>query len=150
MDVNKIETGGDAEDDEGAEPIISANRPSADTGNQAADSEKRHMLDQQQQQIDAGSTGSDEILNISSTKQKKKKKTKGQRKRDAEEKEAASGVKKRKVIFNTENNITREFHTHSRVATRALPNDFHNKSEPLKSAIKKPREAKQAAKLVKK
>ena len=44
-DVNKIETGGDAEDDEGGEPIISAKSPSADTGNQAADSEKRQMLD---------------------------------------------------------------------------------------------------------
>ena len=44
-DNNKIETGGDAEDDEGGEPIISAKSPSADTGNQAADSEKRQMLD---------------------------------------------------------------------------------------------------------
>ena len=40
---NKIETGGDAEDDEGGEPIISAKSPSADTGNQAVETEKRKM-----------------------------------------------------------------------------------------------------------
>ena len=151
VNVNKIETGGDAEEDEGSEtPIVSAKSGAADTGNQAADSEKRQMFHlDQQQQIDAGSTGSDEILNISATKQKKKKKTKGQRRRETAEKESTSGVKKRKVIFNTENNVTREFHSHSRVATRALPND-PQLSEPLKSAIKKPREAKQAVKLQKK
>ena len=106
-------------------------------------------MPEQQQQADAGSTGSDEVLNISTMKQKKKKKSKGQRKRENEEKEAASGVKKRRLVFNLENNETREFHKHSRVATRALPNDS-TQSEPLKSAIKKPREAKQTAKLQKK
>ena len=40
--------------------------------------------------------------------------------------------------------MTREFHTYSKVATRAMPNA---PSKPLKSAIKAPRETKQADKL---
>ena len=86
------------------------------------------------------------MLNISATKQKKKKKSKSQRKKDALEREEASGVKRRRVVFKMDNNTTREFHTHSKVATKVLPNS----SEPtpvLKSAIKKSRTDKQTQKL---
>ena len=48
-------------------------------------------------------------------------------------------------MFRTENNVTREFHKHSKVATRA---DVTSSTvSPLKSAIKMPRQAKQAEKL---
>ena len=116
----------------------------ADTGN--VGSADFSAVKPQRNEADTGSMASDEILNISSTKQKKKKKSKSQRKRDAAIREEASGEKKRRVVFKVENNITREFHKHSKVATRVLPSS----SKPttiLKSAIKKPREAKQAEKL---
>jgi len=86
------------------------------------------------------------VLNISATKQKKKKKSKSQRKKAALEREEATGVKRRRVVFKFENNTTREFHAHSKVATKALPHS----SEPtpvLKSAIKKSRSDKQTQKL---
>ena len=122
---------------------------SADTGNQASESEKRNAKQLMEQQADAGSTGSDEVLNITQTKKsKKKRKSKGQIKREAEEKEAATGEKRRKVVFKLENNTSREFHTHSKVATRALPNV--KSASTLKSAIKKPREDKLNEKLKKK
>ena len=66
-------------------------------------------------------------------------------KKEFDLKEAASGEKRRKVVFKLENNVSREFHTHSKVATRALPNP--TKVPILKSAIKKPREDKQKEKL---
>jgi len=94
-----------------------------------------------EKQADAGSTLSDEVIVIPAQKPKKKKKSKAQRREEAAAREQASGVKRRRVVFKPENNITREFHKHSKVATRVLPNS----SAPqgiLKSAIKKPREAK--------
>ena len=56
---------------------------------------------------------------------------------------------KRRVVFKTENNVTREFHKHSKVATRAAPN-VSQADKPLKSAIKAPRQAKQEEKKAKK
>ena len=47
-------------------------------------------------------------------------------------------------MFKTENNVTRLFHQHAKVATRALPNLG---PKALKSAIKAPRETKQKDKL---
>lgn len=101
-------------------------------------------------QADAGSTGSDEVLEISTSKPKKQKKTKAQRRLEATAREAASGgEKRRRVIFKPERNETREFHKHSKVATRSLEVSSAPKSI-LKSAIKKPREEKQAKKMTKK
>ena len=74
-------------------------------------------------------------------KPKKKKKSKAQKRQEAEAREAATGEKRRRIVFKLENNVTREFHQHSKVATRVLPSS----SAPagiLKSAIKKPREVK--------
>lgn len=62
------------------------------------------------------------------------------------EREEASGVKRRRVIFKVENNTTREFHKHSKVATKVLPNSAGPTPE-LKSAIKKTRGDKQTEKL---
>lgn len=59
--------------------------------------------------------------------------------------EASAEGGKRRVVFKTENNETREFHKHSKVATRALP--AKQPVKPLKSAIRMPRAAKQAEKL---
>ena len=125
-------------------------QPQADTGNQATEKytsdESSEVKQKGGQQADAGSTGSDEVLNISATKQKKKKLSKSQRKRAALEREEATGVKRRRVVFKMDKNTTREFHTYSKVATKVLPNS----SEPslvLKSAIKKSRSDKQTQKL---
>ena len=98
------------------------------------------------QQVDSGSTGSDEVLNITSAKKTKKKKSRAQKRELAAAKEKAmGGDKRRKVVIVTENNITREFHKHSKVATSALPSN--RQETPLKSAIKKPRQDKQNEKM---
>ena len=109
----------------------------ADTGNQPVQAEK---IQSHEPVIDAGSTGSDEVINISTAKKQKKKKTKSQKRKDAALREQQTGERKRRVVFKTENNVTREFHQHSKVATRALPN--RKAPENLKSAIKKNRETK--------
>jgi len=88
------------------------------------------------------STGSDDIMNISSANgvSSKKKKSKSEKRRarkaKALEAEANGSANKRRVVFKLNNNVTREFHMHSKVATRSLA-ESTERAKPLKAAIKK-------------
>ena len=97
-----------------------------------------------------GQVDQDQILDISMTKKPKNKKSKAEKKRLREQRELGQdGVKKRRVVFQLNQNQTREFHMHSRVATRSLASTSETLNKPLKSAIKKTRGDKINAKIAK-
>ena len=84
----------------------------------------------------------DETLNISVASKAQQKRLKKKKRSRASKAEMDGESGKRRVKFEISKNVTREFHKHSKVATRSLPNYTEDDKPALKPAIKKRREDK--------